>query len=145
MSEYDNDYQNVSYETMVANDIREWLEENEEWMEWGDTLETLPATLEERLWDEDLVTGNGGAGRFIWAMDARECCLDHWGEVLAALRDMDITPEEIGREILDDNWAWFDTMARLNALWPACRSIASELYAEGLVASEDDEEEKEGA
>lgn len=119
----------------VKADVLDWLEENSDLVStWGDDRDGLEERLNDILWNEDSVTGNGSGSYTFSSWKAEEYLAQNWALLSEALEDfgmMDKNPIERGAE-------WCDVTIRCYLLGQALHEALDE-YLEVL-----EEEEEEG-
>lgn len=100
------------YESVMKADILEAIKEREITVT-PDNREEIEQALNDDLWIEDSVTGNGSGSYFFNAYKAREAVLnggmDHF---INACSDFGIEAEEVGKHFLREDWEWIDVTIR---------------------------------
>ena len=98
-----------------------------------DDVEEFRVHLDERLWVEDSVTGNGSGSYTFSREDAKANVLANLGLLHEAMEAFEITDEEIGKRFMADDWEWFDVIIRCSLLSGVCEEVAEE-YKDKFVA-----------
>ena len=98
-----------------------------------DDVEEFKEHLDERLWVEDSVTGNGSGSYTFSREDAKENVLANLDLLHEAMEDFGVTDEEIGKRFMADDWEWFDVVIRCSLLSGVCEEVAEE-YKDKFVA-----------
>lgn len=98
-----------------------------------DDVEEFRVHLDERLWVEDSVTGNGSGSYTFSREDAKENVLANLDLLHEAMEDFGVTDEEIGKRFMADDWEWFDVVIRCFLLSGVCEEVAEE-YKDKFVA-----------
>lgn len=98
-----------------------------------DDVEEFRVHLDERLWVEDSVTGNGSGSYTFSREDAKENVLANLDLLHEAMEDFEVTDEEIGKRFMADDWEWFDVVIRCSLLSGVCEEVAEE-YKDKFVA-----------
>lgn len=98
-----------------------------------DDVDEFRTQLEETLWIEDSVTGNGSGSYTFCRADAKENVLSNLDLLHDALEDFCETDEEVGKRFLADDWEWFDVIIRCYLLSGVCEEVAEE-YKDKFVA-----------
>lgn len=98
-----------------------------------DDVEEFRVHLDERLWVEDSVTGNGSGSYTFSREDAKENVLANLDLLHEAMEDFEVTDEEIGKRFMADDWEWFDVIIRCSLLSGVCEEVAEE-YKDKFVA-----------
>ena len=118
-----------NYEEAVKNDVRSWIEENVKFSEWEGDREGLEEYLNDNLFANDSVTGNGsGSYTFnIWKAEENLC---HNMELLGE------ACEEFGcdaGQMLKKGAEECDVTIRCYLLGPAIAAVLDELEEEGRI------------
>lgn len=119
-----------NYLESMKEDIRQYLEDNEYYLT-GLTREDLEEKLNEDLWNEDSVTGNGSGSYTFNTYEAEENICHNMELLRDALEEFgcdDVNIAEKGAE-------WCDVTIRCYLLGTAIHEVLEEDYEEG----EDDE------
>lgn len=98
-----------------------------------DDVEEFRVHLDERLWVEDSVTGNGSGSYTFSREDAKANVLANLDLLHEAMEDFEITDEEVGKRFMADDWEWFDVIIRCSLLSGVCEEVAEE-YKDKFVA-----------
>lgn len=98
-----------------------------------DDVEEFRVHLDERLWVEDSVTGNGSGSYTFSREDAKENVLANLDLLHEAMEEFEVTDEEIGKRFMADDWEWFDVIIRCSLLSGVCEEVAEE-YKDKFVA-----------
>lgn len=98
-----------------------------------DDVEEFRVHLDERLWVEDSVTGNGSGSYTFSREDAKANVLANLDLLHGAMEDFEVTDEEIGKRFMADDWEWFDVIIRCSLLSGVCEEVAEE-YKDKFVA-----------
>ena len=98
-----------------------------------DDVEEFRVHLDERLWVEDSVTGNGSGSYTFSREDAKANVLANLDLLHEAMEDFGVTDEEIGKRFMADDWEWFDVVIRCFLLSGVCEEVAEE-YKDKFVA-----------
>lgn len=98
-----------------------------------DSVEEFAQHLDERLWIEDGVTGNGSGSYTFSREDAKENVLANVDLLLETVKDFDLADFEVGKRFLNEDWEFFDVIIRCYLLSGVCAEVAEE-YKEKFVA-----------
>ena len=109
---------NYDYQTAVAEDIVDFITNNIDLEEYEDRDDAFEA-LNDILWIEDSVTGNGSGSYTFNREKAKEYVLEDMETVRQALREFCVSAEEIGNKFLDEDWEYLDVTARCFVLGAA--------------------------
>lgn len=115
------------YLEAVYDDVKDYLEENMDLFDEYPDNDELIEYLNDTLWDEDSVTGNGSGSYTYDRETARGYVLDGAETVKAALREFGIPKDEIIDRFFDNDWEYFDVTARCYVLYQAINACVEEL------------------
>ena len=111
-------------EAMKA-DIYDWLEWNR-WFEEHD-MDDAEAELEDALWAEDSVTGNGSGSYTFSSQRAKEYVMDNVDLCKEALTEFCTPAQTVCDHFLDGDWEWFDVTIRCYMLSRAISDVMEEM------------------
>ena len=116
-----------NYLEALKEDIATWIQENKESIGRFDNVDVLKEELNEDLWDEDAVTGNGSDAGYPMELDEmREAVMDNAELLKDALEDFGTDAKIIAEKFLSNNWIYFDATIRLYLLSEAIEEVFSE-------------------
>ena len=111
------------YFEAVKNDIIEYIENNVNRDDYEDR-EEMEQALNDELWTEDSVTGNGSGSYTMSRAQAKQYFFEAGSEyLLDMISDFGLSAEEIGKRIIAEDWEWFDVSIRCYLL-VTCLSYA---------------------
>ena len=124
-----------NYVDALKEDIKNYIEEN------GIDIKTLgdgdrdsaESALNDDLWVEDSVTGNGSGSYTFDREQAKEYLFDSSDgmELLKeAVSEYGIEAETIADKMMGEDWEWFDVTIRCYALYQAISEVFDELWDE---------------
>lgn len=89
--------------------------------EWEyEDREDLAQQMSDDLWTSDSVTGNGSGSYYMNREKSKERVLSAgMDDLLYAIRDFNISAEEVGQHFLDEDWEYFDVTIRCYLLGQA--------------------------
>lgn len=119
-----------AYYEAVAEDIVDYIVNNVDLDEYEDREDAWEA-LNDILWTEDSVTGNGSGSYTFNRNKAREYVLEDLQTVRDALREFCVSAEEIGNKFLDEDWEYLDVTARCFVLGAALDEALNRLESAG--------------
>ena len=140
-----------NYLDAMMDDVREAIKNDYDLNDWCGDRDGLEEKLNDELWIDDSVTGNGSGSYTFNREQAREYVQDDGRDYIEDMcADFGISADEIGRRFLDDDWEWFDVSIRCYLLGQAISGVLDELENEGAFDEleeepEELEEEKKGA
>lgn len=125
------------YRQAVTDDVLDYIGNNIDLRDYSDR-EELAEELNNLLWDNDAVTGNGSGSYTFSAYCAEEYLNHNWDLLLDALWElgqMDTNPIEQGAE-------WCDVTIRCYLLGECIESALDELESNGELTFAEDEDEE---
>ena len=140
---------NFNYTDAVLDDVLTAIRDNytpDEIREHLQDRVDFAEKINDELWADDSVTGNGSGSYTFSRAQAREYVLADVDTVREALEEFCVEADTIAKNFLDENWEYFDVTARCFALYQAIDAaldiIAEEIKDETL---DDDDDETESA
>lgn len=120
-----------NYLEAVKDDVRTYIQDNITLGDWNGDRDNLEVILNDDLWVDDSVTGNGSGSYTFSRAQAKEYFLDG-GECY--LQDMcfdyGIDAEELGQKMIDGEWEWLDVSIRCYLLGRAISEVLDEFQKE---------------
>lgn len=100
------------YLAETTRNVIDWIrnEENEE--EWDDAKEKFKAHLEDVLWTEDSITGNGSGAFTFNRWTAEKYVKQNLPLVFEACRELGVEPEMIAKKFEQEDYVWLDVTVR---------------------------------
>lgn len=128
-----------NYMEAMKEDITRAISENEYQYE-GLSREDLEETLNDNLWIDDSVTGNGSGSYTFSAADARDYVIADGEEYYQeAVEEFDIDPKTVAEHLFD--YEYIDVTIRCYLLGQAISETLDELEADGYFEEEEEEDE----
>lgn len=124
-----------NYVDALKEDIKDYIEENDidiKTLGDGDRY-SAESALNDDLWVEDSVTGNGSGSYTFDREQAKEYLFDSSDgmELLKeAVSEYGIEAETIAEKMMGEDWEWFDVTIRCYALYQAISEVFDELWDE---------------
>lgn len=114
-----------NYDEAVKNDVEDWIENNKSVIPFDDfeDAEDMKEWLNDRLWDEDSVTGNGSGSYWCNTYEAEEALCHNW-DLLNDILDEFGHPDNI----LDEGAEWCDVTIRCYLLSQIISEVVDERY-----------------
>ena len=109
------------YNDAVYEDVKAYLEDNMDLFDEYEDNDELIDYLNDELWTDDYVTGNGSGSYTNNREEARGYVLDDSEIVKEALKEFGVPAEEIIDHFFDNDWEYFDVTAR-------CYVLNQEIY-----------------
>lgn len=121
-----------NYVDAVKDDVRQCIEDNYNLSDFSD-IDDAKSQLNDDLWTEDSVTGNG-SGSYTFSRDqAKEYLFDSsdgMSLLKEAVDEFGIDASDIAEHMMEEDWEWFDVTIRCWALAQAIDEVVDELWAD---------------
>ena len=120
-----------NYLETLKDDVRQAIEDNYDIADYSDRDE-FEETLNDDLWIDDSVTGNGSGSYTFSRAEAEENvkgdpnAMDYIRELISEFDEKDIALEKF----MDEDWEWFDVSIRCYLLGQVISEVLDELYGE---------------
>ena len=120
-----------NYLEAVKDDVRQAIEDNYDIADYADRDE-FEETLNDDLWVDDSVTGNGSGSYTFSRAEAEENvkgdpnAMDYIRELISEFDEKDIALEKF----MAEDWEWFDVSIRCYLLGQVISEVLDELYGE---------------
>lgn len=132
-----------NYREEMAQDIKEYIRENESEFE-GLDIDELRDKLYDDLWTVDSVTGNASGSYTFNSFRAEEYIKDNLDLLGEAYEELS-TPENLGRELIDQNYENMDVTIRCYLLYQVIDEVLEDtdllLPANKKFIGDDEDEE----
>lgn len=118
-----------NYREAMKNDIREWIQDNmtgEDFREF-ETADDLSEHLDEVLWVEDSVTGNGSGSYTFNRAKAKEYVFDNFALLIEACREFCVDFDEFGKHAYHEDFEWMDSTIRCYLLNECIGAVIEEM------------------
>lgn len=116
------------YQKAMYDDIMEYITENDLTAEYSDP-EELCDYLQDKLWIEDSVTGNGSGGSYTCdRAEARKYVLSDPETLRDALEGFCVPADTIAEKFLAEDWEYFDVTIRCWYLGSVISDVIDTLY-----------------
>lgn len=116
------------YDAMMA-DVRTYIE-NEIELNDFETIEELEESLNDDLWIDDSVTGNGSGSYTFSSYTAKEYVTENEDLCREALEEFCIDADTIAEKFLDADWEYFDVTIRCYLLSQIVGTVLEEIAEE---------------
>ena len=101
------------YRSAINEDVLDYIHENFKVEDMSvDELDNLPDKLNEDLWIEDSVTGNGSGSYTFNRAKAKEYVIDNLDLVALAAKEFEIDYQTIAQHFMQEDWEYFDVTIR---------------------------------
>lgn len=120
----------MTYLEQIKEDIKNYIEGNytsEEITEKMEDRESFEEELDEELWIDDSVTGNGSGSYTMNRAKAQENVLADIETVQEALQEFCVEADTIAKKFLESDWEYFDVTARCYVLRMGISEVLDEI------------------
>ncbi len=115
------------YLEAMKEDIKEWIDDNKDSIEKVEDLDELKEKLNDDLWTEDNVTGNGpSAGYPMDDAEMREAVHENRELCKDALLEFGTESDKIAEKFLEGDYVYFDATIRCYLLGQAIDEVVNE-------------------
>ena len=118
-----------NYSEAIKDDIRTYLDNDFDWSRiTEDELDTddLKELLNEELWTEDSITGNGSGSYTFNRYTAKEYVMDNEEVLGEMIIDYGLTAEDVGYHFINSDWEYFDVAIRCYLLGSCIDEVVDE-------------------
>ena len=129
------------YMESMVEDIKEWIEDNIDVVDFDDR-DALEEQLNDDLWADDSVTGNGSGSYTFNREKAKNYVIDNIDLVGEMIQEFGIDAKTIGEKFIEQDWEYFDVSIRCYLLGQAIGEALDQLDLEFGVAEEDEDSEE---
>ena len=135
----------MNYLEQTKANIKTWMDDNEYYIDMADysNADDFMEYLNDTLWTDDSVTGNGSGSYTFNREEAKENVLNDIDTVKEALSEFCVDAAEVGKRFLDEDWEWLDVTARCYILGIAIGEVIEEIREEIEYAIEERKKEIE--
>ena len=117
-----------NYLESVKEDVLQYINDEVDLSEYDDR-DALEEQLNDDLWVEDSVTGNGSGSYTFDREKAKQYVLDSGFDGLEdMISEFDVEAEELGRRLESSDWEWFDVSLRCYWLRQAISEALDEVW-----------------
>lgn len=118
-----------NYLEAMTEDVKEYIREN---IDVGDYLDRdeLEEALNDDLWIEDSVTGNGSGSYTFSSYQAKEYVIENLPLLFDACLEFEVSADQTGGKIRNDEWEWLDVTIRCYLLGQAIAAALDEIEDE---------------
>lgn len=130
-----------NYLEQVKDDVRQWIEDNGDYYNLGDFKNEYEFAeyLNEQLWTDDSVTGNGSGSYTFNSIEAKNHVFNDTDTVVNALEEFCCDARTVAEKFINQKWEWLDVSARCYVLQEAIDEVVREIFEQ----NEETEEENE--
>jgi len=123
-----------NYREAVKNDVMDYMENK--LSDKFTSVDELRDKLNDDLWVDDSVTGNGSGQYTFNSYEAGEYVRDNMDLVHEMASEFGVSSEEIGNRFMDEDWEWFDVSIRCYLLSEAIDEAIEDI-GEKFIEEED--------
>lgn len=134
MSSYDYNYE-------MRQDVRNAIDEGYSLDEWRGRRDELEEKLNDDLWIDDSVTGNGSGSYYCNSYKAMQAVTDNMELLQEALDEFATDYADIGRRFVDGDWEYFDVTIRCYLLASIISDVLDDIEANGDLDELEDEDD----
>lgn len=120
------------YRVAVKADVKEWLADNFEYLEDAvdDTadVEAVAEFLNDELWADDAITGNGSGSYTMDREQAKEYVMANMPLAVEACREFDCI-DKFADKVAENDWEWLDVTIRCYVLGEAIGAVIADAEA----------------
>lgn len=121
-----------NYREEMKNDVCEWIRDN---MTAADIAEHcdvdgLREWLNDELWADDSVTGNGSGSYTMNRATAKQNVIDNFPLLIEACQEFCVEYKEFGEKLYSEDWEWADVTIRCYLLCYAISDALEEMKEE---------------
>lgn len=121
----------MKYMDQMVDDITEYVKNNVNLADYEDR-EDLEESLNDDLWAEDSITGNGSGSYTFNREKAKEYVLaDGLNYYLDAIAEFDMTAKAVGETFIEQDWEGVDVTIRCYLLGQAISEVLDQMEANG--------------
>ena len=131
-----------NYHEEMKNDVCEWIRDN---MTAADIAEHcdvdgLREWLNDELWADDSVTGNGCGSYTMNRAASKQNVIDNFPLLIEACQEFCVEYKEFGKKLYAEDWCWADVTIRCYLLYNAISDALEEMEEEISAAFVGEEE-----
>lgn len=129
------------YREAMQDDIREYINNEIDITEYMGNRDELEEKLNDDLWTNDSVTGNGSGSYTFNSYKAGEYVKDNIDLCREMIQEFCIDAETVAEKFLDEEWEYFDVSIRCYLLGECISAVLDEIDLDEIEADEDEEPE----
>lgn len=129
------------YREAMQDDIREYINNEIDITEYMGNRDELEEKLNDDLWTNDSVTGNGSGSYTFNSYKAGEYVKDNIDLCREMIQEFCIDSETVADKFLNEEWEYFDVSIRCYLLGECISAVLDEIDLEEIEADEDEQPE----
>lgn len=133
MEKIEKEEKKMTYLEQIKEAIMEAIKSEysmDEIMEKMEDRDSFQEELDELLWTDDAITGNGSGSYTMNRAKAQEYVLADIETVQEALREFCVEADTIAKKFLESDWEYFDVIARCYVLSMGISEVLDEIEKE---------------
>lgn len=115
------------YREAMIEDVKQWITDEVNLADWTEDREGLEQQLNDDLWTEDSVTGNGSGSYTFNRVQASLYVLDNMDLLQEAIDEFTTDPATVGGKFISEDWEWFDVTIRCYLLGSVISKVLNEM------------------
>ena len=119
------------YREAMNEDIREAINNDYDVNDFRGDRDTLEEKLNDDLWIDDSVTGNGSGSYTFNYLKAREYVMDNPDLLGEMIKEFCIDANTVGEKFINEEWEYFDVSIRCYLLGECIGAVLDDMEAEG--------------
>lgn len=116
-----------NYYEAVREDVKRYIDDEINLEDWAGDADGLKEKLEEDLWIDDSVTGNGSGSYTFNGAKAKEYVVDNVDLLAEAVEEFGTPKESIADDLLNENWEELDVTIRCYLLSGVINDVVDEM------------------
>ena len=127
------------YAEEMKKDIREAIEDSYDLSEYRGRRDEFEDELNEKLWVDDSVTGNGSGSYTFNSIEAKEYVIDNLDLLAEMATEYGLDDKTIAEHFLSEDWEYFDVSIRCYMLGEAIHSVLDDMEVEHVFDEVEDD------
>lgn len=119
------------YREAMTEDVKQWITDEVNLADWTEDREGLEQQLNNDLWTEDSITGNGSGSYTFDRVQASLYVLDNMDLLQEAFDEFATDPATVGDKFLSEDWEYFDITIRCYLLGSVISDVLDEMEENG--------------
>ena len=116
----------MNYMEQIKNDILDYIRE-ERITVTSENREEVAEELNDKLWDDDSVTGNASGSYTFNSSKAREYVVENMDLLKETISEFCIDSETVAEKFINEEWEYFDVSIRCYLLCNAISEVLDEI------------------
>ena len=120
------------YQVKMKEDILSVINDNYNLDEYRGHREDLEEELNDKLWTDDSVTGNGSGSYTFNSFKAKEYVIDNMDLLAEMAKEYDLDDKTVAEHFLSEDWEYFDVSIRCYLLPQMTHMVLDDLEYAGV-------------